>query len=99
MNELEPEVRHEPKGALNGGADGLAALRTIIRRASEVLRPRGSVVLEVGFAQAPEVSRLFARYGYSGIVITKDLGRVDRIVSAVLDAPVRSRSKLVLASA
>jgi release factor glutamine methyltransferase len=43
--------RHEPRLALDGGDDGLALVRDVVRCAGRVLRPGGWVVLEVGGAQ------------------------------------------------
>lgn len=48
MEELPPEYRHEPQLALSGGDDGLDAVRTILARAAEFLRPEGVLVVEVG---------------------------------------------------
>ena len=53
---LEPEVaRYDPRLALDGGADGLAAYRVILEGAGRVLRPDGWVVLEVGAGAAQAV--------------------------------------------
>ena len=46
---LMPEVaRHEPRRALDGGADGLAAYRRIVPTLAALLQPEGVAVLEVG---------------------------------------------------
>lgn len=53
---LEPEVaRYDPRIALDGGADGLAAYRAITERAREALGHDGWLVLEVGAGQADAV--------------------------------------------
>lgn len=48
MKDLDVQVRdHEDNGALCGGADGLDVVREILRHASKVVKPGGSVWLEV----------------------------------------------------
>lgn len=45
--ELEPEVaQHDPAHALFGGADGMAVIRPIVRRAADWLRPGGLLAVE-----------------------------------------------------
>jgi release factor glutamine methyltransferase len=62
--ELAPEVRlHDPKLALDGGADGLAAYRAIAASAPLVLRPGGSLLVEIGPDQADAVLALFKQSG------------------------------------
>jgi len=45
---LPAEFRHEPRLALDGGADGLDIIRPLLAQAQERLQPHGIVVLEVG---------------------------------------------------
>ncbi|WP_221031405.1 50S ribosomal protein L3 N(5)-glutamine methyltransferase [Actomonas aquatica] len=47
-DDLPPEFEHEPRLALDGGADGLVIIRKLLRQAVERLQPHGIVVLEVG---------------------------------------------------
>ncbi|MCF3652401.1 50S ribosomal protein L3 N(5)-glutamine methyltransferase [Synoicihabitans lomoniglobus] len=47
-DDLPPEFAHEPRLALDGGADGLDIIRKLLRQAMERLQPHGIVVLEVG---------------------------------------------------
>lgn len=59
---LMPEVaRHEPGGALDGGADGLDAYRHILGVLPRLLAPGGVAVLEIGFGQAAPVAALAGR--------------------------------------
>ena len=56
---LEPVVRdHEPRLALDGGSDGLDALRLIIEAAPQMLAPGGWLVLEHHHDQAAAVAEL-----------------------------------------
>jgi release factor glutamine methyltransferase len=56
---LDREVReHDPALALDGGADGLDAYRTIVAEAPRLLGPGGHLVLEIGYDQAEAVRGL-----------------------------------------
>ena len=47
------EVRdHDPRQALDGGADGLDAYRALIPQAARLLVPGGVLVVEVGQGQS-----------------------------------------------
>ncbi len=46
----------EPRGALDGGSDGLGLIRALLDRLATVLRPDGSAVLEIGSDQAARVA-------------------------------------------
>lgn len=46
----------EPRGALDGGSDGLCLIRALLDRLATVLRPDGSAVLEIGSDQAARVA-------------------------------------------
>jgi ribosomal protein L3 glutamine methyltransferase len=48
MDALPREYRHEPALALEGGDDGMDAVRVILRDAPKFLSPRGALVVEVG---------------------------------------------------
>jgi release factor glutamine methyltransferase len=63
---LPPEVRdHEPRAALDGGPDGLAAIGALIAAARRVLRPGAALLLETaGGEQAHEAARRLRAAGY-----------------------------------
>jgi ribosomal protein L3 glutamine methyltransferase len=48
MAALPKELRHEPSGALDGGADGISIVRTIIDQAPAHLSDDGGLLCEVG---------------------------------------------------
>ncbi|NDY73238.1 peptide chain release factor N(5)-glutamine methyltransferase [Desulfobacter hydrogenophilus] len=59
IESLAPEIRdHEPRQALDGGADGLDAVRVILAQAGERLLPYGRLILEIGYDQKPLVKSL-----------------------------------------
>jgi ribosomal protein L3 glutamine methyltransferase len=49
---LPEEFRREPRLALDGGPDGLALIRRLVRQAARRLKPAGILLLEVGGARA-----------------------------------------------
>ena len=58
---LAPDVRdHDPRLALDGGVDGLAAYRAIATDAQRLLAPQGHLVVELGAGAAMAVSEVFA---------------------------------------
>jgi release factor glutamine methyltransferase len=79
-----PEMRFEPRLALLGGADGLAAIRCVIAGAPMYLRRGGRLILEHGHDQGPRVRELFARHGFAEIASVRDLADRERVTGAVL---------------
>ena len=47
-DDLSPELRHEPRLALDGGADGMDLVRRIVREARAHLAPQGVLAIELG---------------------------------------------------
>lgn len=61
---LPPEAReHEPKVALDGGADGLDVVRRVVAGASGWLAPGGSLLVETSESQAGKTAEAVARAG------------------------------------
>jgi release factor glutamine methyltransferase len=61
---LATEVRdHDPLRALDGGADGLDAYRTLIPQAARLLAPAGILAVEVGEGQSADVEPLMTSAG------------------------------------
>ncbi len=76
---LEPEVRlFEPYEAIvgSGQTEGVA------RRASDILRSGGWLVLECGHGEAQDVAAELRALGYADIEVVRDLAGRDRIVEA-----------------
>lgn len=61
---LAPELNHEPQLALDGGPDGLAVLRPLIRKAISFLVPGGLLALELGTGQGQAVTALAQEAGF-----------------------------------
>lgn len=72
---LDPDVRDfDPRGALDGGADGLEAYRRIAAGAGRHLAPGGQVMVEIGAGQAEAVAAVFRSHGLGLQKASRDLG-------------------------
>ncbi len=81
---LDASVKgHEPRIALDGGLEGLDLIRPLIRQAAHVLRPGGSLFLEIGYNQGPSIFQLLEKSGFQNILIQKDHAGLNRIISGV----------------
>jgi release factor glutamine methyltransferase len=82
--QLQPEVaRHEPHLALDGGDDGLADIRYLIKTAPQYLVSGGMWLIELMAGQADTVVELLKQQGeYYDINIFPDLAEIDRFVLA-----------------
>lgn len=79
IDTLAPEVaRHDPRGALSGGADGLDAYRRLAPAIAALLRPGGFGAVEIGAGQRPAVERIFAAQGLTFRKARRDLAGIDR---------------------
>jgi len=80
---LAPEVRdHDPRCALDGGADGLDYYRSLVLNWLPRLRTGGYFMLEVGDGQASAVAALIGDHGGRVTEILPDLNNVERIMVA-----------------
>ena len=74
-----PALRFEPRGALVSGADGLDAIRDIVREAGAHLRPGGWLLLEHGMGQDGAVRTLLAGVGLESVTTWPDLAGIARV--------------------
>jgi release factor glutamine methyltransferase len=81
---LPPEVRHDPRRALDGGADGFDCYRAIAAQAPRLLKHRGLLVAELGVGQAPAVAELFRAAGLVTSPARADLAGIPRALHARL---------------
>lgn len=80
---LQPEVRHEPACALDGGSSGLDFYCRICSRAADYLAPGGCLALEVGFDQRSGVEDILAQTKkFSLEAVIKDYNDIDRVIIA-----------------
>ncbi len=83
LETLDPEVRWEPRLALDGGRDGLNFYRRIFDELSCCLHPGGSLWVEIGAGQRLSVHTLFEKKGFRNIGVFKDLHGISRVMSGI----------------
>ena len=80
---LPRDIRcHEPLRALDGGSDGLEALRVLTASVPQFLAENGTVVLEVGYDQAESVARMLEEAGLGSVEIHRDIFGKERFIIA-----------------
>lgn len=72
-------LRHEPRMALTSGAEGLDAIRQIVRGAPTHLDAGGWLLLEHGHDQAAAVRALLTQAGFTDVETRRDFGGNDRV--------------------
>tara|TARA_B100001121_G_C18672627_1_gene614670 strand:- start:640 stop:1482 length:843 start_codon:yes stop_codon:yes gene_type:complete len=78
---LEKDVAEfEPRLALNGGIDGLAEIRKVIKKSSKLIKKRGMLILEIGFDQKNNATKLLKKEGFYINRVCKDLANIDRCI-------------------
>lgn len=80
---LFPEVRAEPRLALDGGPDGLDLYRRLVPRAAALLPPGALVLLEIAPCQAGAARGLFDPADWAEVRCHRDLAGRERVVAAV----------------
>jgi release factor glutamine methyltransferase len=94
LADLPPEVAlYDPCLALDGGADGLGAYRSLVADLARLLEPGGVVAIEVGCSQAPAVAAMLQATGLAIEARERDLAGIARCV--VASARVRLAQKVV----
>ncbi len=79
IDDLAPEVaQFEPRDALDGGSDGLAAYRRVVPEISRLLALDGLAALELGVGQASEVAGLARDEGLELLDCVPDLAGIQR---------------------
>ncbi len=80
---LAPEVKDfEPRGALDGGADGLDYYRRLAAEAKPFLKPDGKIMLEFGDGQADDIKKIFAEEKWVVEAVRDDYSQRARILVA-----------------
>jgi release factor glutamine methyltransferase len=78
---LQIEVReHDPRQALDGGADGLVFYRRISAEAKPFLKPGGKIMLEFGDGQAEAIREIFESEKWIVEAIVEDYNQRPRIL-------------------
>ena len=79
-------INHEPKLALDGGADGLDLIKKVIYKSNRLLKRNGILALEIGFNQYRKVSDILKNRGFREIAKECDYkSNVRCIISTKMD--------------
>jgi release factor glutamine methyltransferase len=81
IRSLQPELKYEPFIALDGGNDGLAFYRKIIKEAPDYLKDNGILIMEMGFNQRKWIEGILRRVKHFNIIeVIKDYNNIDRVI-------------------
>ncbi len=95
LEALEPEVaRHEPRLALDGGADGLRAYRHLADALGGMIRRDGFAVLELGEGQATPIADICIKRGLTAAGYRSDLAGRVRCMIVTCDGPENQKKNL-----
>lgn len=82
IDDLQEELSHEPKIALDGGKDGYDFYRRIINESPEYFNDTGILAFEVGHDQSQVIKSLLESSGFIDVEIHCDLSGIERVVLA-----------------
>ena len=76
---LQPEIQWEPREALDGGADGLDVIRSLLNQAPEKIKDNGVMLLEIDPDQVQPLEELTRTlFPDAAISVQQDLAHLDR---------------------
>ncbi|HIJ54763.1 MAG TPA: peptide chain release factor N(5)-glutamine methyltransferase [Deltaproteobacteria bacterium] len=80
IDRLEPEIfQNEPRISLDGGADGLRCIQQILVQAHHHLKPKGRLLLEMGYDQREKIQAILNSVSdYENIAFFMDYSGHDR---------------------
>ncbi len=80
LEELQPELAWEPRGALDGGDDGMGLLRRLMGQAAGKLADDGVILLEIDPGQGETLRRLAGRlFPGATTSVEEDLAGLERL--------------------
>lgn len=78
---LAADIRdHEPRMALDGGADGLDVIRQLVKQSPDYLIPGGWLMFELSPEQAPAAVEFMEERGFHEVAVKNDLAGLARVV-------------------
>lgn len=93
IDRLAPEIaRHEPRRALDGGADGLDAYRALAPSIAARLAPDGLAAIEIGAGQREAVEAILAAAGLAPGARVPDLSGIERCLVVRVKSELTRRS-------
>ncbi len=75
---------HEPRAALDGGADGLQFYRAIIPHWKAILKPTGVLMFECGEGQSAAILDMLTENGFGRVASHPDMAGTPRVVAGAL---------------
>lgn len=84
---LAPDVKCEPRLALDGGEDGLGFYRRLTTAWRDRLKRGGKLMVEIGYDQAEAVAALFREAGFTAVCTRTDYGGNQRVIVGTYTAP------------
>jgi release factor glutamine methyltransferase len=75
----------EPRGALEGGGNGLDCIRRVIAGAARHLEPGGGLLLEHGYDQAAETRALLRKAGFRDVASWRDDAGIERVSGGAIE--------------
>ena len=81
------EIRFEPLIALDGGGDGLEAIRSVIAGARGPLHAGGWLAIEHGAEQGKPIETLFRAHGFRSVACVRDYAGHERVSVGRLAVP------------
>lgn len=82
MEQLQPELRHEPPGALDGGQGGIEEIKRLTSGLPEIISPGGWFFMEIGYDQEDYVLGLFKSSKYEQVMVHRDYAGLPRVLQA-----------------
>lgn len=76
---LSVQVKAEPRGALDGGADGMDFYRAFLSLYPPLLKENGVILFEIGYDQAELIKEAAAAAGASECTVLRDFGGNNRV--------------------
>ncbi len=78
----QPELRWEPRQALDGGASGVAVIERIVAEARGWLNDGGWLLMEIGAEQGLEAERLAQAAQFGTVAVVPDYAGLPRVLTA-----------------
>ncbi len=83
IDQLQPEIKFEPRLALDGGNDGLDYYRSIVEQSPAYLADEGYLIMEMGYGQSPAIKNILQKSGKFEIIeVVKDYSDIERVLVA-----------------
>ena len=94
LNHVQPEIRREPRRALDGGTHGLDVTGRLIREARSHLRPGGLLLVEIAPPQVKAVAEIARKVGRDvEVTFSSDLSGQPRVACIIFPAGASGKTR------